>query len=144
MIRRPLITDVETKKEFRPGDRLLVRAGNLDKNQLKKLQGSVVKFAGRYVVVLVWNCLEFDLVRVRNGKPEWLAGPEDYQHAEPGIANVSCGVVDFEDGDGLVWRRVAGTMLPGQEKAVERFLREWAGKGVEIRNAEYTQGSSNG
>lgn len=59
----PTIADVQCQRlKFQPGDPVLVRTYHkLDKDQKRKLQRSIIKWAGCEVRVMIINCLEMDL-----------------------------------------------------------------------------------
>jgi len=60
---KPGIADVQCSRlKFEPGDSILVRTYHkLDKDQKRKLQKSIQRFAGVEVEVFIYNCLEMDI-----------------------------------------------------------------------------------
>lgn len=137
---KPLLSDIQlTRIKFNPGDRVLARvSSNLSSEQYKKLERSIIKFAREDVRVLIVNCMEIRMVRLRLGEdPYRMAGPEDMQ-SQPidlGVANLRCSVTEFEPDDQLVIT-IPRLALESQKRQLHKFVQEWTGKDVEIRIEE--------
>lgn len=132
----PKITDIDAP-QFKPGDRLLVRACRLDAQQMRGLQRAVEKWsqAGCRVLVLDVTRISLGLLRPSTKHTEELAGKRHLrgQSAAPGVANISAGVVEVEEGDELLVNYISETP-PSVRKTIINQLREWGGKGVVVRD----------
>ncbi len=134
MIAVPKIQDVQTSRvSFHPGDRLLVRTfTDLTRDQHRKLESAVSKFANEDVRILIVNCLTTTVILSRNGEDIFLASGSDRGSISihPSIANVSCSVIDFIRDDKLT------ILVPFVSSEVafrlKAIYKEWAGSDVEV------------
>ncbi len=134
MVAVPKIQDVQTSRiKFCPGDRLLVRTfTDLTRDQHRKLESAVSKFANEDVRILIVNCINTTLILNRNGEDRFLASGSDRGSisTHPSIANVNCSVIDLIKDDILTV--IAPFVSSKDAFGLESFYKEWAGPDVEV------------
>ncbi len=124
------------------GDRILVRVSSeLTSYQESNIKRSVSKFFNNEVRILIVNCIRSKLMKKsKEGKIERLADVSwiKSQSNNPGVANISCSVIEFNDGDQLIYtcKEVEDIQNPNNTHLIVNhlkcWLREWAGRDVEI------------
>lgn len=128
----PQLGDIKSQQKFEPGDRLLVRVGNLDPGQRQKLAEAVKKHTGEDVRVLVYNCLAVRL-GVWNDiskQTEWWEGNES--SIAGGQAVLHCSTIRLRPGD-VVYYKVLIPVSATQDKQFRTRLADWIDKACEVR-----------
>lgn len=133
----PLLSDIPAHKtKFEAGDRVLARVSvALNASQYRNLKRAITKFAGADVRVLIVNCLQTVIVHVDRvtEKRSQLAGPTDSAYHDPavGVANLNCSKVELKPDDRL-FVFVPRIASEPQRDMIRRWVKEWAGKDIEV------------